>query len=195
MTTKADESEKKNEPSSETEQIAKLESKIDALKQKNSWLTEESQKNANKYKALRDNVGENEKSALEKAGKFQELYELAKKEKEGLLEQNKKLSDSLLDSRLLDLCKEHAPDAFDVRDILAQRGQRGLLKIDDKGGVTGMKEFVAEVKKEKPHLFKSKKTAGFVNDHPQFKPGELKPVEEMGLDELKNILKKTVVTN
>ena len=197
MTTKTDDSkdQKGKESSSETDRMAKLEAEIDSLKQKNTWLTEESKKNASKYKNLRNSVGENEKAALEKAGKFEELYELAKEENVTLLDQNKRLNDSLLDSKLIDLCREYAPDAHDVRDILAQRGQRELLKIDEKGEVTGMKEFVAEVKKEKPHLFKSKKPANFVNDHPQFKFGELKSVEEMGLDELKNIIKKTVVTN
>ena len=183
-----------NESSPDTDQIVKLEAEIDSLKQKNSWLTEESKKNVGKYKNLRDSVGENEKAALEKTGKFQELYELAKQEKESLVEKNRELNDSLLDSKLIDLCREHASDAHDVRDILAQRGQRELLKIDEKGDITGMKEFVAAVKKEKPHLFKSSKAASFVNDHPQFKSGELRPVEEMGLDELKSILKKTVVT-
>ena len=196
MKTKENEAEGKegNESSPDTDQVAKLEAEIDSLKQKNSWLTEESKKNAGKYKNLRDSVGENEKAALEKTGKFQELYELAKKEKESLVEKNRELNDSLLDSKLIDLARVHASDAHDVRDILAQRGQRELLKIDDKGAITGMKEFVAAVKKEKPHLFKNNKAASFVNDHPQFKSGELRPVEEMGLDELKSILKKTVVT-
>ena len=197
MTTKADEKKGKEgkESSPDTDQIAKLEAEVDSLKQKNSWLTEESKKNASKYKNLRDSVGENEKTALEKAGKFQELYELAKKEKETLAGQNKQLNDSLLDSKLIDLCREHASDAHDVRDILAQRGSRELLKIDEKGEISGMKEFVAAVRKEKPHLFKSNKAANFVNDHPQFKSGELKPIKEMGIDELKSILKKTVVTS
>ena len=175
------------EPSKDSERAAKLESEIDSLKQKNAWLTEESKKNASKYKNLRDSVGESEKAALEKAGKFQELYELAKTEKESLVKKNKELNDSLLDSKLLDLVRTHAPDAFDVRDILAQRTHKELLKIDEKGEISGMKEFVEAVRKEKPNLFKSNKTASFVNDHPNFKNSDLlnKPIEELALMRLK----------
>ena len=44
------------EPSQDTDQTAKLEAEIDLLKQKNSWLTEESKKNASKYKTVCDLV-------------------------------------------------------------------------------------------------------------------------------------------
>lgn len=195
MTTKTDSDSKGKEPSPEADHIAKLEAENDTLKQKNSWPTEESKKNAAKYKNLRDNVNESEREALEKAGKFQELYELEKKQRENLDAQNKQLNDSLFETRLVELCGQHASDAHDIRDVLGQRDHRSLLKVDGKtGDVTGMKEFVEAVKKDRPYLFKNPKAPGQVGEHPKFNAKLLdRPVENMNLDEITSVLKRTFV--
>ena len=105
MKTKEKDKEGEDDPGKEspqdTDQTAKLEAEIDSLKQKNAWLTDESKKNASKYRTLRDSVGESEKAALEKAGKFQELYELAKTEKESLVDKNEQLNNTLYEQTFI----------------------------------------------------------------------------------------------
>ena len=141
------------ESSTDSEKVAKLEAEIDALKQKNSWLTEESKKNATKYKNLRDSVGEAEKAALEKAGKFEERLEIEKKDKASALKENEELKDSLIELKVLNELSIHAGDAHNRRDILMQKTFREHLKVED-GQVKGVKEGVEAVKKENPVFIK-----------------------------------------
>lgn len=161
-----------NEPKSEeTKQEQKVDvealmARLEKLETTNSRLLDESKGYKSKYQELRGQVEKNEKEALDGAENWKELLERERDEKHQIQQTLNDHKKSVIKKDLYFQVAKHAPDAFDVNDIITAI-PKDQLQIDEENlSVGGVDTLVNELKANKPYLFNNKKTNNMTTDVP-----------------------------
>jgi len=162
-------------------------------------LLEESKLNKKKAQELKQQNEELLKfkqSKLEEEGKFRELLESERGDKEKLQGEMKALRDKVLKSNIVSTITKYAQDVNDIEDLINQPKFAEILK----GGLDlesltlsddAAQDYVKKVTEAKPWLKKPTTQAGFVGGKPKgdMKKEDSKPLDSMSKEELLKLLK------
>jgi len=160
---------KESEETKQEEQkidVEALMARVEKLETTNSRLLDESKGYKSKYQDLRGQVEKNEKEALEGAENWKELLERERDEKHQIQQSLNDHKKSVIKKDLYFQVAKHAPDAFDVNDIITAI-PKDQLQIDEESlSVGGVDELINEIRSTKPYFFNNKKTNSMTTDVP-----------------------------
>ena len=140
-----------------TEDFETLKSELAETQSTNKRLLSESKENLNKFRDLQTKLDEKDKEVLEKNEDFKALLEKERDEHTLSKTENKTLKTKMLSKSLSLAVASHATDAHDVKDVINSL-DKTLLVIDESDySVTGAKEAVENLRKDKHWLFKNNK--------------------------------------
>lgn len=148
----------KDQPNDLQAQLSKMQEQIANLEASKQRILDESQTWKNKFQEIKGKNDEEEKQRLLKEGKHEELLEKYKNEahkwKSDFSELRKSVVDRTIDNEIL----KSASDAYDIKD-LRNNFSPDVIKIGEDLNVSGIKDEIERLRKDKPYLFKASKTA------------------------------------
>jgi oligoendopeptidase F len=165
--------------------------RLEQLEQTNQRLLEESKQYKNKYRGLRDEVETKEKAKLEESENWKELLDREKNEKMQLADQVRSYKQQTLKQNINFEVARHAPNAFDVNDVITSL-PKDMLQMDEETlEVKGIEDAVNLVKEKKPWLFDTKKSTGMASQRPVADNGNVR-FEDLSKEEQNELFKKAL---
>ena len=162
----------KNDESQSVDVNAVME-RLQQLESSNQRILDESKSWKTKYQSLRGEVEQKESKKLEESENWKELLEIEKNKAHDLSVQMNHFKKETLKQKIHFETARHAPDAFDINDVINNL-PRDILSIDEESlTVKGIDEAISVVKEKKPWLFNNKKTAGQTTSRPVGDNGRL----------------------
>lgn len=148
------------------EQIKALVEENKKLKSYVDKAVEESKYNKGKYVELRDKIQKESEAKLEEQENWKELYEVQKGKLFETENRFKETQKQILKKELNFQVAKHAPDAFDIDDVIMAL-PKDIINIDsEKLSVDGVSDAVSFLKEKKPYLFNNKKNPGMMSGRP-----------------------------
>lgn len=147
--------------------VEELMAEVDKLRKTNERILSESKDYKTKFQSLRGEIDVKEKQELEKGEQWKELLEKERNEKFEYQEKIKGMKNKVLNKSLK---FELAKAAFDAEDLelLATALPETMVQIDeDNLTISGIKEAVEHLRKEKPFLFKKQNNPTMVTGKPE----------------------------
>jgi hypothetical protein len=173
--------EPKSEPVTQ-EELQALQEKINQLEASKERILVESKDHASRYKKLRGEVENKEKARLEEQENWKELLELEKNNSFEQAERLKNLQRTSLKQALNFEVARYAGSAHDINDVIAALPVDMISVDENTMQVSGAKEAVEFLVKEKSYLFKSNDTPRMVNNRPAI--GDVNKPAEVSQDDL-----------
>lgn len=131
--------------------------RLEQLESTNQRILDESKTWKSKYQGLKSDVEKSEAKKLEESENWKDLLEIEKNKSHELVEQLKHFKKETLKQKIHFEVAKHAPDAFDINDVISNL-PRDILAIDEDAlTVKGIEEAVSLVKEKKPYMFNNKK--------------------------------------
>lgn len=167
-----------------------LMAEIEQLRSTNERLLGESKSNKTRkseLEELKSMVETYKKRELEEKGSWQERLEHEQRRANELEGKIKDQTNKLLKSNIFNSVANHAKDAFDVNDLLAQRDYASMIEVDEESLepiVESVQKFVSSLKADKSYLFKGHKVATMADDKPSQGKTPSKDLSKMNKNEM-----------
>jgi hypothetical protein len=146
--------------------VEKLMSRVDQLEGSYNRVLDESKNWKSKYKGLRDQVEQSEVKKLEESESHKELLEIERNNSHELRQQLSHFKKETLKQKIQFETAKHAPNAFDVNDVINNLPKEMLSIDEDNLTVKGVGEAIGLVKEKKPWLFDDNKSHGMAQKRP-----------------------------
>jgi hypothetical protein len=140
--------------------------RLEQLESTNQRILDESKQWKSKYQGLKSDVEKNEAKKLEESENWKDLFEIEKNKSHELNEQIKHFKKETLKQKVHFEVAKHAPDAFDINDVISNLPRDILVIDEDALTVKGIEEAVSLVKEKKPYMFNNKKVHGQASSRP-----------------------------
>ena len=164
-----------NEVKQETNEVdvKSLMERLNQLESSNQRILDESKQWKTKYRGLKEEVEQKESKKLEDSENWKDLLEIEKNKAHELATQLNHFKKETLKQKIHFEVAKHAPDAFDINDVINNM-PRDILSIDEEAlTVKGIDEAISLVKEKKPYLFNTKKNHGQTTQRPVGESGRL----------------------
>ena len=146
--------------------VEKLMARVEQLESSYNRVLDESKNWKSKYRGLRDQVEQTETKKLEESENWKELLDIEKNKAHELSAQLNHFKKETLKQKIHFEAAKHAPDAFDISDVITNLPQE-MLSVDEESlTVKGIGEAIGLVKEKKPWLFNNQKSHGMAQKRP-----------------------------
>ena len=183
------------ENQTENVSVSDLMKKVEALEASNKRLLEESKGYKEKYRKTAEEVSETEKKIALEKGDLQKLLELTRNELNEKKSEIESMREKVIGQEIQKTVSQFASDAINLEDVLAQSAYVPILKeaVDKEALAVSpekAKQFVDEVRKAKPYLFKSASQPGVVTKKPNGQAASFpKSLHEMTSQQIEEMIR------